>query len=90
VAVPDGNRAERSQRLLARLDALAAELAGSGASAEAATRLLESAWTAVLHALTLDELTARPAADAVAKPEPEPVPVAEPEAAAEREIPLAA
>jgi hypothetical protein len=90
VLVPDGNREERPQRLLARLDALAAELARSGASTEATTRLLESAWTAVLHALTLDEIVARQAADRVAAGEPEPVPEAVADAPAGPEIPLAA
>lgn len=76
----DGALQERSELLAARVDALAAELRASGVSAEAASRLLEAASTAVLHALTLELLLA---------PEPVAAPAVEPEPA-ETEVPLAA
>jgi hypothetical protein len=84
--VAEGSAEERSQRLLARLDAFAAELARSGVSAEATTRLLESAWTAALHALALDELAGETAAARAVTP----VPLAEPDPTAEPGVPLAA
>lgn len=52
---------ERSERLAARIDALAAALHECGASEEAAARLLGHASTAVLQALTLELLLAPPA-----------------------------
>ncbi len=88
VAVPDEKLEERSERLLARLDALAAALAGGGVSDEAASRLLASASSAVLQALTLDELMAESSAVWITAPRPVPVaPAARP---AESDVPLAA
>lgn len=73
---------ERSESLAAQVDALARALQESGVSAESASRLLASASTAVLNALTLESLLA---------PEP-PVqePLAPAEEHAEPEVPLAA
>jgi hypothetical protein len=76
----DGALQERSDRLAARVDALASALRASGVSDAAAARLLEAASTAVLHALTLELLLA---------PEPIAVPAVEPEPA-QPEVPLAA
>jgi hypothetical protein len=76
----DGALQERSDRLAARVDALASALHASGVSDTAAARLLEAASTAVLHALTLELLLA---------PEPIAVPAVEPEPA-QPEVPLAA
>jgi hypothetical protein len=45
---------DRSERLAALVDELGAALRGSGIADEAASRLLTSASTAVLNALTLD------------------------------------
>lgn len=69
----DENLPDRAERLLARLDALAEALVASGASDEAASRLLASASAAVLQALALDELVAAAAADRVTARNPEPV-----------------
>jgi hypothetical protein len=76
----DGALQERSDRLAARVDALASALRASGVSDAAAARLLEAASTAVLHALTLELLLA---------PEPIAVPAVEPEPA-QPEVALAA
>jgi hypothetical protein len=74
---------DRSERLAALVDELGAALRGSGIADDAASRLLTSASTAVLDALTLDlMLTADPSAQPVAAPVPEP--------AAKPALPLAA
>lgn len=80
VSMPDGALQERSELLAARVDALAAALRAGGVPDAAASRLLETASRAVLHALTLEQLLA-------------PAPTTAPVAAAERaetEVPLAA
>jgi hypothetical protein len=51
---------DRTEALATRVEALAAALRASGADPEAASRVLESAATAALHALTLDLLLERP------------------------------
>jgi hypothetical protein len=82
----DRSLSERSGLLAARVDALATALQESGVDADAASRLLAAASSAVLQALTLDllfdpaEPVAPPAAPAV---EPEATP-------AEPDVPLAA
>ena len=63
---------ERSERLAARVDALAAALNECGAEEEAAGRLLGYASTAVLQALTLELLLASPAVPAARSEEEEP------------------
>ncbi|HET7567502.1 MAG TPA: hypothetical protein VFJ91_05885 [Gaiellaceae bacterium] len=65
---------ERSRRLGERVDAFARALSGAGVDAETASRLLETAATAALHALTLELLLAEPAAPATV-PASEPAPV---------------
>lgn len=54
----DGALEERSERLAARVEALAVALQESGVSEETAARLLAHASTATLHALTLEALLA--------------------------------
>jgi hypothetical protein len=78
---------ERSERLAARVDALASTLQAAGVSEEDASRLLTLASEAVLHALTLDLLLAerRPQPRSA----PEPAPTAEPRTA-EADVRLAA
>lgn len=77
----DGGLQERSERLAARVEALAVALQESGVSEDVAARLLAHASTAVLHALTLELLVA---------PEPAAAPPLEPKAPAVPEVPLAA
>jgi hypothetical protein len=84
--VPAGDVEERSERLAARVDALAAALRAAGVGDETASRLLASASTAALKALALELLVAEPAAAR----NPKPVPAAEPDARAEGDISLAA
>lgn len=81
----DGSLPERSGLLAARVDALATALQESGVAEEAAARLLASASTAVLQALTLELLFERP------EPVATPAPPAAPDApAAQPDVPLAA
>lgn len=81
--MPDPGLEERSARLVARIDALAAALHASGVAEEAASRLLAHASTAVLQALTLEALLARPEhAVPATQPAEEPL--------RERPLPLAA
>ncbi|HLX32654.1 MAG TPA: hypothetical protein VKR79_07785 [Gaiellaceae bacterium] len=80
--MPEAGLQERSERLAARVDALAAALHECGVPDEEAFRLLGHASTAVLQALTLELLFA-PAA-----PEPAAAPAGEPRR--ERSLPLAA
>lgn len=61
---------DRSRRLGERMDAFARALSSAGVDPETASRLLETAATAALHALTLELLLEPPAA-----PEIEPAPV---------------
>jgi hypothetical protein len=70
---------ETSERLSARVDALAAALDASGADPAAVSRLLGGAASAVLQALTLD-LLHEPAEPAVVRPAVVTAPV-------ERELP---
>jgi hypothetical protein len=49
---------ERSERLSGKVDALARALRDAGVAPETAARLLETAATAALHALTLELLLA--------------------------------
>jgi hypothetical protein len=77
----DGSLLERSERLAARVDALALALQESGVADAAASHLLEAASTAVLQALTLELLLA---------PTPIAAPAVEAEQPAETEVPLAA
>lgn len=79
--MPDGALRERSELLAARVDALASALRAGGVPDAAASRLLEAASAAVLHALTLELLLA---------PEPAPAPAVEPAEPVETEVPLAA
>lgn len=72
---------ERSERLAARVDALAAALRAAGVSDAASSRLLETASKAVLQALTLELLLAPAAAPASS---------AEPDTPALPAVPLAA
>lgn len=67
----DGGFQERTARLSARVDALAAALHECGAAEDAAARLLGHASAAVLQALTLELLLA-PAAVAATQPAEEP------------------
>ncbi|MGH3009715.1 MAG: hypothetical protein ACRDLM_09985 [Gaiellaceae bacterium] len=67
--MPDGVLQERSERLAARVDALAGALRASGVSDAAASRLLEAASTAVLHALTLELLLESEPAPVTTTPE---------------------
>ncbi len=76
-----GSLQERSDRLAAHVDALAAALHECGAGEEAAARLLAHASTAVLQALTLELLLA-PGGAPSAQPADEP--------ARELSLPLAA
>ena len=73
---------ERSLRLSARVDALADALRDAGVAPDVRARLLETAATAALHALTLDLLLA-PAAAAPAPAPVEAISVAEPASVAE-------
>ena len=73
---------ERSRRLSERVDAFGRALSAAGVDAETASRLLEAAATAALHALPLELLTAA-AAEANAAPEPAPAPAAAVEPPAE-------
>ena len=77
----DGRLQDRSERLAARVEALAVALQESGVSEEVAARLLAHASTAVLHALTLELLVA---------PEPAATPAEAPKAPAAPDVPLAA
>jgi hypothetical protein len=73
--VLDRGLQERSERLAARVDALAAALQECGAAEDAAARLLGHASAAVLEALTLELLLApetAPAAPPADKPVREP------------------
>jgi len=88
VAVLDENLEERTERLLARVDALGAALAAGGVSDGAASQLLASASAAVLQALTLEELVAASSAAWIAAPAP--VPIAPAAAPAETDVRLAA
>lgn len=63
---------ERSRRLGDRVDALARALSAAGVDADTAARLLETAATAALHALTL-ELLLEPAAAPASETGPAPV-----------------
>ena len=64
---------ERSQRLSARVEALAVALRESGADPEAASRLLETAAAATLKALTLELLLERPQPAPTSRPSVTPV-----------------
>lgn len=77
---------ETTERLAARVEALASALRASGADPEAVSRLLSSAATAALDALTLDLL--REPAPAVR--EPAVVVASELPDEPERDVPLAA
>jgi hypothetical protein len=77
----DSGLLERSERLAARVDALASALHAGAVAEDAAARLLAHASTAVLQALTLEALLERPEPTVAA-------PVEEP--ARESSIPLAA
>ena len=73
----DGRLQERSERLAARVDALAAALQECGADEDAAARLLGNASAAVMQALTLELLLApQPAPAAQPATEPQPLPLA--------------
>jgi hypothetical protein len=76
--MPDGGLQERTTRLAARVDALAAALHECGAAEDAAARLLGHASAAVLQALTLELLLAAPQSAPVAEPavETQPLPLA--------------
>jgi len=80
---------DTSERLSARVEALAAALDASGADPEAVSRLLGGAASAVLQALTLDLLHER-AEPAAAKRSVVEVAVEPERAEPPREIPLAA
>ncbi len=67
---------ERSRRLSERVDAFGRALGAAGVDAETTSRLLETAATAVLHALTLELLLA-PAAQHAPAAERVPAPAAE-------------
>ena len=69
--MPAGALEQRSELLAARVDALARALRASGVADAAASRLLEAASSAVLHALTLELLLAPEPARAVAPAEPQ-------------------
>lgn len=71
----DGNLQDRSDRLAARVEALAAALHDCGAGEEAAARLLGHASTAILQALTLELLLAPAASSRVVEPVAEPAPL---------------
>lgn len=66
---------ERSRRLSERVDAFGRALSAAGVDTETTSRLLETAATAALHALTLELLLAPASQPARAA---EPVPAAEP------------
>ena len=77
---------ERARRLSERVDALGRALGAAGVDSQTASRLLEAAATAALHALTLELLAdagQAPASARVTEPAPATA-VAEPEAAAAR------
>lgn len=80
----EGSVQERSELLAARVEALAAALQECGVAEEASARLLASASSAVLQALTLELLLER--REPVAAPEPE----VQPELPAAPDVPLAA
>lgn len=77
----DGRLQDRSDRLAARVEALAVALQESGVSEDVAARLLAHASTAVLHALTLELLVA---------PEPAAATAVETTTPAAPDVPLAA
>jgi hypothetical protein len=59
-----------------RIDALAAALRGAGVPPEQASRLLASAATAAMHAVTLDALLAEPSTLPEHEPDAQPVRIA--------------